>query len=51
MRLYCLSEKKYVEVPDSGITYRTTKNGKKQAKAICPNKSCGHKLSSFVSKK
>ncbi len=48
MRFYCLTEKKYVDVPDTKVKYETIKGrggNRKMAKALCPK---GHKLSKFV---
>lgn len=47
MKFYSLRMKKSVEVPEKDVSYRTTKNGRKQAMAMDPN---GNKMFRFVAK-
>ena len=38
MKFYNLVERKFVDVPDKDVTYRTTKNGKRQAVGVYKGK-------------
>jgi hypothetical protein len=44
MKFYSIRQKKPVTIPESKVTYRTTKNGRKQATAVLE----GEKLFKFV---
>lgn len=46
MKFYSIKDKKSVEVPESEVTYRTTKNNRRQAVASFE----GQKLYKFVKK-
>jgi hypothetical protein len=46
MKFYSIKSKKPVDVPESQVTYRTTKNGRRQAVAEFE----GQKLYKFVKK-
>ena len=46
MRFYCVKCKSYKDIPEKDVEYRTTRNGRKQAVAKCPD--CGTMMYKFV---
>ncbi len=46
MQMFCLKEKKKVEVDEKDLKEERLPNGRKMLKGICP--SCGTKLSKFT---